>query len=69
MPAMPDHAWDDLPPEAILAVAPLPLQRIANELRDPGRSTFPDAVERVRPGWHLIGYDLPSRPAQPLYFA
>ena len=57
---MPDHARDDLPPEAIVANAPLPLQRIAEELRTLVGSALPDAVERVRPGWGLIGYDVPN---------
>jgi hypothetical protein len=51
---------DDIPPEAIVAGAPLPLQHIADELRDLVKSTLPDAVERVRPGWGLIGYDVPN---------
>ena len=51
---------DDLPPEAIVAGAPLPLQRIAEELRELVKRTLPDAVERVRPGWGLIGYDVPN---------
>ena len=68
---MPDRTdGDPLPPEAILAVAPLPLQRIANELRDVVRATFPEVIERVRPGWHLIGYDLPVEGRRkPVYFA
>ena len=61
---------DPLPPEAILAVAPLPLRRIANELRDVVKATFPGVIERVRPGWHLIGYDLPVEGRRkPVYFA
>ena len=67
---MADHAWDELPPEAVLAVAPLPLQRLANQLRDVVKATLPAAVERVRPGWHLIGYDLPvAGRRKPAYFA
>lgn len=61
---------DPLPPEAILAVAPPSLQRLAHELRDVVRATFPDVLERVRPGWHLIGYDLPVEGRRkPVYFA
>jgi hypothetical protein len=61
---------DPLPPEAILAVAPPPLQRIGHELRDLVKATFPDVIERVRPGWHLIGYDLPvADRRKPVYFA
>jgi hypothetical protein len=61
---------DELPPEAVLAVAPPSLQRIAHELRDVVRATFPDVIERVRPGWHLIGYDLPvDGRRKPVYVA
>jgi hypothetical protein len=35
------------------------MQRIAIRLREIVRATLPDAVERVRPGWRLIGYDVP----------
>jgi hypothetical protein len=31
-------------------------------------TAIPDAIERVRPGWHLIGYDLPA-PRKGVYFA
>ena len=61
---------DPLPPEAILAVAPAPLQRLGHDLRDVVKATFPEAIERVRPGWHLIGYDLPvAGRRKPVYFA
>ncbi|MEA2538341.1 MAG: hypothetical protein QOF11_2575 [Chloroflexota bacterium] len=48
-----------LPPEAFLAAYPEPIQAIAGSLRALVRRTVPDAIERVRPGWRLIGYDLP----------
>jgi hypothetical protein len=32
---------------------------IAEQLRGVVRTAMPTAVERVRPGWRLIGYDLP----------
>jgi hypothetical protein len=35
------------------------MQAIAQRLRAIVTATVPDAVERVRPGWRLIGYDLP----------
>jgi hypothetical protein len=62
---------DDLPPEALLEDYPPPMRAIANDLRSIVRATFPDAIERVRPGWRLIGYDLPSgRPGRrTVYFA
>ena len=62
---------DPIPPEAFLESFPPPMAAIAHELRAIVRRTFPEAVERVRPGWHLIGYDLPpERPgSKPVYFA
>ena len=62
---------DDLPPEAFLEGYPPPMAAIAQELRSIVRRTFPDAIERVRPGWHLIGYDLPPTAprGRPVYFA
>ena len=50
-----------MPPEALLADYPPPHQEIANRLRSVVIDAIPDAVERVRPGWRLIGYDLPVR--------
>jgi len=35
------------------------MQAIAQRLRNVVNEAIPDAVERVRPGWRLIGYDLP----------
>jgi hypothetical protein len=52
-------AKDPLPPEALLDQYPGPMRDIAERLREIVRATFPDAIERARPGWHLIGYDLP----------
>jgi hypothetical protein len=52
-------AVETIPPEALLAGYPPPMQAIAEELRHIVRAARPDAVERVRPGWRLIGYDLP----------
>jgi hypothetical protein len=53
-----ERMHDDLPPEALLAGYPPPMQAIAEELRSIVRAARPDAIERVRPGWRLIGYDL-----------
>ena len=49
---------DALPPEAYLAAYPAAIRKSADRLRAIVRRAVPDAVERVRPGWHLIGYDL-----------
>ena len=44
------------------------MQAIARRLQRLVLRTFPDAIERVRPGWHLIGYDLPGG-GRTVYFA
>ena len=59
---------DRIPPEALLHDFPPPMQAIAQRLRALVKRAEPDAIERVRPGWRLIGYDLPvGRKA--IYFA
>jgi hypothetical protein len=50
---------ETVPPEALLADYPPPHQDIAERLRRIVTDAVPEAVERVRPGWRLIGYDLP----------
>jgi hypothetical protein len=50
-----------IPPDAFLGGFPPLVQETANELRRIVRDAVPDAIERVRLGWHLIGYDLPLR--------
>ena len=44
------------------------MQDTARALRALVRDAVPDAIERVRLGWHLIGYDLPLR-RYGVYFA
>jgi hypothetical protein len=51
---------DPIPPEALLAAYPPPMRDIADRLRGVVGRALPDAVERVRPGWRLIGYDVPA---------
>jgi hypothetical protein len=48
-----------MPAEFLLADAPEAMRRIAERLRALVLDTVPEAVERVRPGWGVIGYDLP----------
>ena len=48
-----------IPPEAFLDDFPPPMRVIAERLREIVKRAAPDAIERVRPGWRLIGYDLP----------
>jgi hypothetical protein len=59
---------DVVPPESLLDGFPPPMQAIAERLREIVKLAVPDAVERVRPGWHLIGYDVPLGRKQ-AYFA
>jgi hypothetical protein len=49
---------DIIPPEALLAAYPESMRRLAERLRSIVIRAAPDSVERVRPGWRLIGYDL-----------
>jgi hypothetical protein len=44
------------------------MQAIAERLRRIVKLAEPDAIERVRPGWRLIGYDLPIGKKR-VYFA
>jgi hypothetical protein len=59
---------EGIPPEALLDDFPPPMQAIAHRLRQVVKTAIPDAMERVRPGWGLIGYDLPIR-KNGVYFA
>jgi len=60
---------DPLPPEALLAAYPAPIRDIGEWLRVVVRRATPEAIERVRPGWGLIGYDIPVGPRRTAYFA
>jgi hypothetical protein len=62
-----DRGGDDpgmretIPPEALLDGYPADLRRVAERLREIVRDALPQAIEGVRSGWGLIGYDLPLR--------
>jgi hypothetical protein len=51
---------DEIPAEALLADYPASIREAADTLRGLVRKATPGAVERVRPGWRLIGYDVPA---------
>ena len=51
---------DPVPPEALLAAYPEPMRRIGADLRALVRGAMPDAIERVRTGWRVLGYDVPA---------
>jgi hypothetical protein len=57
-----------MPTEALLDAYPPPMRAIAERLRRVVRRAVPDAVERVRTGWRLIGYDVPAGPRRLAYF-
>jgi hypothetical protein len=50
---------DDVAPEAFLTSYPDGIRASADALRRLVRRAVPDTVERVRPGWRLIGYEVP----------
>jgi hypothetical protein len=50
---------ETIPPELFLDGYPPAIRSIAERLRDVVGKAVPEAVERVRPGWRLIGYDVP----------
>jgi hypothetical protein len=53
------HVPDSIPPDAFLEGYPPGIRTAANRLRRIVRRAAPDAIERVRLGWRLIGYDVP----------
>ena len=50
---------EPIPPELFLEGYPPGIRRAINRLRAVVKRAVPDAIERVRPGWRLIGYDIP----------
>ena len=48
-----------IPPELFLEAYPPGIRRAAEQLRAVVKQAVPDAIERVRLGWRLIGYDVP----------
>ena len=52
---------ETIPPEALLADYPPPHRELAQRLREIVTGAVPEAIERVRAGWRLIGYDLPVK--------
>lgn len=59
---------ESVPPELFLSGYPPEIQDLAEQLRDVVREAVPEAVERVRTGWRIIGYDIPVG-RRTLYFA
>lgn len=48
-----------IPPDLFLSGYPPEIRDLADRLRGIVREAVPEAVERVRAGWRLIGYDVP----------
>lgn len=48
-----------IPPELFLSGYPPQIRDLAERLRDVVCEAVPEAAERVRTGWRLIGYDVP----------
>lgn len=53
------HGMDPIPPELFLEASSPGIREACERLRAVVKRAVPDAVERVRPGWRLIGYDIP----------
>jgi hypothetical protein len=50
---------DAMPPEVLLEDCPPAMAALARGLRTVVLDAVPEAIERVRPGWRVIGYDVP----------
>ena len=51
---------ESIPPGLFLEGYPPGIQRAAERLRAVVEQAVPDAIERVRTGWRLIGYEVPA---------
>jgi len=56
------------PPEALLEAYPPPIRALAEQLRALVTASVPEAFERVRSGWRIVGYELPARKGARLTF-
>src|SRR2546428_13659061 len=61
-------SMESIPRGALLAAYPEPMRDIAESLRGIVRRAVPDAIERVRQGWRLIGYDVARGRGRSTYF-
>jgi len=60
---------ESLPPDALLAALPAPMPELARSFGALVRSAVPEASERVRAGWGVIGYDVPVGRRRTAFFA
>jgi hypothetical protein len=61
-------APETIPPDFFLAGYPDAIRAAADQLRAVVKRAVPDVIERVRPGWRIVGYDLPVG-RKTVYFA
>ena len=66
---MVSHASSEQEIDELLAFYSPPVGVLAQRLRAVVQRAVPQATERVRPGWRLIGYDLPLTRSRSVYFA
>ena len=52
-------AREPIPPDLFLSTYAPDIREVAERLRGVVREAVPEAIERVRTGWRLIGYDVP----------
>jgi hypothetical protein len=50
---------DTVPVELFLDGYPAPMRDVAESLRRIVRTAVPDSIEAVKPGWRIVGYDVP----------
>ena len=55
---MPSKEW--IPPDLFLSGYAAEIRDLAEQLRAVVSEAVPEAIERVRTGWRLIGYDVPT---------
>ncbi len=53
------YGVESFPPDLFLEGYPPGIRKAAERLRAVVRQAVPEAFERVRPGWRLIGYEVP----------
>ncbi len=60
---------EPIPPDLFLSAYPDEIRDVAERLRSVVHEAVPEAIERVRTGWRLIGYDVPLGARRTRYFA
>lgn len=60
---------ESIPPDALLAALPGPMPALARSFGALVRAAVPEATERVRVGWGVIGYDVPVGRRRTAFFA